>query len=671
MKNPSATTPFRKRLANQAASALLAFTLLLALLPMLATTAFAAAQFTNITVGGVTYNAMLNQSVTDEYGNGWTWTASTNTLDIYFPGKPINGDIALTSNTPGTAVATINISGEVIINGDISCQGTLFVNATDSCYGLIVYGSLGGSLSVSSGNVTINDGITDNLSVSQDPTPYSQFRGIVKVNGNVGGTLSVSCGVVTINGTVNGRNITGGIVKVNGVTVAGATPTITTTSTISLNKLALGISGSGNGWSFDGNYGELSIEGALINYTLTGTAPSGVYVNVADTVNGSLTLDGATIDSTSDSYNYGGALQIDGNNPVVYVKNNNTLTGIGSGCNGVLTLEATAGATLTATGSGYGGYPGIICGANDLVLQGQGTFNFYSNNSPNYIGERICVCDGSLLVQGSVTVNATGGNYTGASASPDDEYDTYGGNGVYCFGDLTIAEHAQLNATGGNAKVAGCYGGSGIYLGSVLTVTSDAANALVATGGIGNAYQIGNRMGIGNNYQIGSGSGIGIVAASNLLINGTGSINAAGDNAIVGHYDITIAGCKITAVARNSAGYALNAIGGFDDSGNPIGGTVRITGGTTTASNITTPANIYFKYLNQTGGTYNGTNKGSGTGGDSGTGGGDGGGNGGGGGGGGGAPSLPGLALIAAMLAMRAMKKNAAKSRPDTSLPAE
>ena len=645
------TTP--AALTRLSSSRRLMLALLLALLSTLATSAFAAPQFTNITVGGVTYNAMLDQSVVDQYGNGWTWTASTNTLDIYFPDNPINGDIALTSNTPGTAVATINISGEVIINGDISCQGTLFVNS--SCYGLIVYGSLGGSLSVTSGNVTINDGITGNLSVSQDPTSYNQ--GTVKVNGNVGGTLSVSCGVVTINGTVNGRNITGGIVKVNGVTVAGATPTITTNVTIQLNKLALGTSSSGNGWSFDGNSGELSIEGALINYTLTGAAPSGVYVNVADTVNGSLTLDGATIDSTSASYNYGGALQIDGNNPIVYVKNNNTLTGgcysgIESNGDGVLTLEAAAGATLTAIGGGgsnsYGGYWGIICRNNDLVLQGQGTFNFYSNNSPNWTEEGIRVCDGSLLVQGSVTVNATGGNYTGASAIPDDEYGTYGGNGVYCFGDLTIAEHAQLNATGGNAKVAGCYGGGGIFLGSVLTITSDAANALVATGGIGNAYQIGNGMGIGNDYQVGSGSGIGIVAASNLLINGTGSINAAGDNAIVGHYDITIAGCKITATARNSAGYALNAVGGLDDSGNPIGGTVRITGGTTTASNITTPANIYYKTLVQTGGILNGTgvnpnpnpnpnpdNKG----------------------GGGGAPSLPGFALMAAMLAMRALKK--------------
>ena len=609
--------------------------LLFALLSTLATSAFAAPQFTTLTIGSGTYNAALDQS-----GPGWTWTASTNILELgatryYYPlDSCINGNITFGTSNPA-ATATIEVSDDMFINGNISCQGTLLVNVTGYCGNFKVNGTLAGSLFIPSKpsgsvynnvSISISNDITGNLLVDQ---------GAVKVAGKVGGNLTVSGGAVTVNGTVGGRNITGGIVKVNGSFIAGAPPTnITTNITIPLNTLTLSGSASGNGWRFDGT--TLNIEGSLINYTLTGTAPSGIGVYVANTVNGSLTLDGVTID-VSDCYDQT-AVSIAAINPTVYIKNNNTLIGyqcgIMNGGNGVLTLDTAIGSTLTV-----GGYEGIECGT-DLVLQGSGTFSFYSNNSDGdqQAGDAIWV-RGDLLMQDSVTVNATAGdNSTNISPDPGGWNPSGLNHGIQCYGDITIAGNAKLNATGGSAFGAGCKAGNGILFLSQLTVTSAAANALVATGGVGEVVD--------------PWHGSGIAAMSDLQIAGTGNITAIGDNALSSASDITIAGCKITAEAKGAASYALNA-GGYNGA-TYAGGTVFITGGTITASNITTPANIYYKTLNQTGGTLNGAgvsptpnpnpnpnpnpspdNKG----------------------GGGGAPSLPGLALMAAMLAMRAMKK--------------
>ena len=613
--------------------------LFLALLPALAISASAAGQFSTLTISGSTYDASKDQS-----GHVWTWTASTNTLVFDYDydyvddfDSLINGNIAFATSNPA-AVATIEVSNDMFINGNISCQGTLLVNVSGYVDDFIVNGTLGGSLSVTSDNsdvrVSISNDITGNLSVGQ---------GNVKVKGKVTGNLTVSDGVATINGTVGGtRNITGGIVKVNGSFIKGGPPAnITTNVIIPLDALTRDVPTSGNGWQCDGE--TLYIEGSLINYTLTGVAPSGICVDVADTVNGSLSLDSVMIDNGAPYY--GDALYIRGSNLTVYIKNNNTLVGRygGLGCfgGGVLTLDAAAGSTLTAI-VGSDEEEGIRC-YNDLVLQGSGTFNLKSGNFEQYGACSAIWVGGDLLLQDSVTVNATAGdNNTGIN--PDD---SGWNNGIECLGDLTIADNAKLNATGGNASAVGCSAGNGIELLSKLTVTSTAANALVATGGVG--------------AVVDPLHGSGIAADFDLQIAGTGSIKAIGDNALASVSDITIAGCKITAQASGNASYALHA-GGYDGA-NFAGGTVFITGGTTTASNITTPANIYYKTLNQTGGSLNGVNKGGdsgsggGTGGDGGGGGNTGGGSSGGGGGGGGAPSLPGLALIAAMLAARAMKK--------------
>ena len=288
--------------------------LLLSLLPMLATSAFAAGQFSSLTIGNNTYDASKDQA-----GHIWTWTASTNILafncgydDVDDFDNFINGNIAFATSNPA-AVATIEVSNDVFINGNISSQGALLVNVTPTNNGGVFYsasdfrvnGTLGGSLSVSGSDmrtrVSIGNDITGNLSVDS-------ASGSVKVKGKVTGNLTVADGVVTINGTVGGtRNITGGIVKVNGSFLKGGPPAnITTNITIPLNTLTLGGSASGTGWQFSNN--TLYIQGSLINYTLTGTAPSGIGVFVEATVNGSLTLDGVNIDTIAA---YGDALYFD------------------------------------------------------------------------------------------------------------------------------------------------------------------------------------------------------------------------------------------------------------------------------------------------------------------------------------------------------------------------
>jgi hypothetical protein len=595
--------------------------LLLSLPLTLAAPAFAAAQFSQLTIAGRNYDATQNQNISVGVTGNATWTAATNTLALSGVAN-LNGGISFATTNP-SAVATLNATGNVSVNGDITSQAALLVNAAGN---LTINGNLAGSLTVTSGNVKVNAGLAGNLAVS---------GGTVKIGGNVGGTLTVSDGVVTVNGTVAGaKNITGGTVKVNGTTISGPTTPPAANVNLDLSTATPGGTGAGTGWNFNGV--TLFITGSNNNYTLNGTAPAGIGVCVtAAAVNSTLTLNGVTINNTAAASNYA-ALEVAGGNLVIYVKGNNTLIGranaIWSTIDGVLTLDAAAGATLTATGGGGlgDGYEAICCDESDLVLQGAGTFNFRGGSSSSSRVYGAIYVAGDLLVQDSATVNAIAGDYTGA-----DPGDSGANDGVYCFGELTIAGHARLTATGGSALAAGCRAGGGVTLLSRLTVTSDAATALTATGGVGAVVE--------------TGYGHGIGADGSLVIAGTGAIKAAGDHAIAAIYDITINGCKITADAAG-AGYALYA-GGHTGAAF-AGGTVLITGGTVTAKNTDTANHEYYRTLNHTAGTYNGTTKGGSTGGGGGSSGG-----GGGGGGGGGAPTPIALAAIAALLAAKATRK--------------
>jgi hypothetical protein len=595
--------------------------LLLALLSGLAPAARAAGQFSQLTIAGRNYDATQNQSINVGVAGNATWTAATNTL-VLAGVVTVNGDIAFSTAVP-SAVATVNASGNVSVNGSITSQGALLVNASGI---LTINGNLGGSLTVTGGNVKVNGNLTGSLTAS---------NGTVKVNGNVVGSLTVSSGVVTVAGTVTGaKNVTGGTVKVNGSIISGPTTPPVTNVSLDLSTATPGGSGSGPGWNFNGV--TLFITGSGNNYTLNGTAPAGIGVCVTSAaVNSTLTLNGVTINNTTSASNFA-ALEINSSNLTIYVKGNNNLIGrsnaIWSLTYGILTIDAASGATLTATGGGgLGlGYEGIACDVSDLVLQGSGTLNFRSGSSAADMVYGAIYVAGDLIVQGSVTVNANAGDYTGSTPA-----DSGMNDGVYCFGTLTLAGHAKLNATGGSALGAGCRAGAGVTLLSLLTVTSDAANALTATGGVGAIVEIGYGHGIGT--------------FSSLVIAGTGAIKADGDYGIAAMYDITISGGKITSDA-DSTGYALYA-GGFTGA-SFAGGTVLITGGTTTARNTGAPANIYFKTLNHVAGTYNGVSKGGNGGGDN-----NGGGNSGGGGGGGGAPTPFALAALVALCALRARKK--------------
>lgn len=607
---------------------------------MLASPVLAIAQFSTFSIGNISYDATQDQS-----GPGWTWTAETNTLrfpevedEDYSYAVYIDGDIAFNTGDPA-AVAIIEASKRsVFISGNISSQGRLHAIMHGDYF--VVGGNLGGSLETSCECVNVGGNIAGDLSV----IGYI-YAGFLNVEGNVGGDLTVSIRtdnmfVITINRTVGGaKTITSDnvVVKVNGSFIAGAPSPVIANVTIPLDSLELGTPASGNGWSFGSR--TLSVRGTSINYTLTGKAPVGISVSIGGRVN-SLTLDGVTIDCTDGIDDYQ-AFRFSTINPPVYIKNDNTIIGgINSNASGALVFDAAGGATLTVKGSfihNHHTVPGIQVSYGGLVLQGSGIFNFLGSD---YIEDRgyshgIIVRD--LRLQGSVTVNASAGNYIG------DASNRVGPGGVSCStGDLTIADHAKLNATGGDVLGAGGKGGLGVAVLSKVTVTSDAPNALVATGGIGAAVE--------------PFHGSGIVAMHSLLIAGTGEIKALGDYAIASLHDITLSGCKITATA-DGPGYALYAAG----HNNPVytgenfdisafaGGTVNITSGAVTARNTGTPANIYYKTLNQTGGSLNSADDNSG-GGDN-PGGGDGAGS-----GGGGAPSLLWLGAAVTFFGARATR---------------
>jgi hypothetical protein len=252
--------------------------------------------------------------------------------------------------------------------------------------------------------------------------------------------------------------------------------------------------------------------------------------------------------------------------------------------------------------------------------------------------------DGPVLLTGSVTVNAIGGDYTGTST----QYNYAPGDGVRAAA-LTLDGAARLTAVAGSytgaltASGSGRVGGNGIVLfahsadaPAVLTINSTAANALVSTGGTTRATGAAPAW---------TGNGIAaldINYPTDLVISGTGQIKTTGHNGIYSDGDLALNGGKTTAEGTGADGYGLYTAGGGG-----TGGVVTIAdvaGLTLIAVNETNRDNDVHGTLVDPGQKLNaGVNNNNNT-------------NNTGGGGGGGAPTLPALALIAVLLARRALK---------------
>ena len=456
------------------------------------------------------------------------------------------------------------------------------------------------SITVQATNQTATAGqnATFSVSVAGNPTPTYQWQ--VSSNGitwsNVYGATAATLTLNSVTTAMSDNQYRCIITNTQGSTVGNiatltVTPGTATTININISTLKAGSPASGDGWTFDRpfsdnpDYYALTLDNSSYNYALTGSSALSVDVYVENAA--ALTLDNLTL--SNGSLNVYSAILVQVKNRVTFGLDITSFAGNGSGH---LTLDIATGAVLTVDGGYQGG---------DLIVQGAGTFNVGSTPTSSYAID-ISNPDGDLMLQGSVTVNATAANYIAPGSNSNGPYTSYwyGPSGVFCD-VLIIADHAKLIATGGDEFTGDgtCYIGYGISVSDVVVI-SDAPNALTATSGTSRT-----------NVPVAYGNGITNLnsyarSSYGLTITGSGQIKATGNNGIYSLQDITLDGPTITAEGRG-AGYALYASGTVTtwNPYNDTGGTVHITAGAITAFNRDTSANVYYKYLDKTGGTLN------------------------------------------------------------------
>jgi hypothetical protein len=416
------------------------------------------------------------------------------------------GNVTVTSDGVGghlaILVGTASITGGVAGRADITA-GT--VNIT---------GGVGDFVFVIDGNVTIAGGVNESLGV---------LAGTVNVTGGIGYNLAVVAGNVTVTGSVDGGTLVyGGTVKVNGATI---TPSVPANVSIALNTLTPGTSAANptDGWQFDGTSNILTLAGAGKNYTLTGAAGAGLGVYVSSEVTGTVTLQNASLNNTAAGD--APALEIESEGLRLAIAGTVTLASANEGIlytefGFPLIIDAAAGATLNA--SGGGGFDGIYCPNSGLVIRGAGTLNFRGGDTSDSTAWTGIYTDYGVIVKDSVTVNATGGNYTGAIVLDSGDND-----GIYC-GVLSIAGTAKVNAKGGNSAGAGCRAGSGVIafagVHNASTAGHEYHSTLNHTGGTYNGATIGGGTG-GNGNGGGGGGGGG--APTPLALAGLAALLAA------------------------------------------------------------------------------------------------------------------------------------------------
>ncbi len=591
-----------------------------------------------VSIGGGIGTASGTNIAIDVNSNGpLTLTGTLNGMLTAVSGSTrVTGDVSLGLSAADGATATVTGSvanAVAVAGGNVSIEGGVAGDIAMLAGSATIKGGVVGSAEITSGTINIIDGLSDTAIVIGGNVTIDGgigyvlgvLAGTVKVTGDVDQGLVVLSGSVTVSGTVGGStHVSSGVVKVNGATV---TPATFSDASIALNTLSLGTSGSGGGWEFDGE--TLLLDTPGYNYTLTGTAAAGINVYVGEEVTGTLTLQNTAINTSATA---GSAIRIDTGGLVVSVKGNVTLAGSAEGIRyagevAPLILDTASGSKLTATGGPE--HDGIYCSDAGLVIKGSGTLNFRGGDTADATAWTGIYTGYGVIIQGSVQVTATGGNYTGADSDDSGEND-----GIYCFA-LSITGSAKVTAIGGNSPGANCFAGSGVIAQSgVFHVTSSAS--LTATAGSSGKQQFGYGTGIGAPYF-------------DCAITGSGQVKATGDYGIATLGNIWITGGNVTAQGKG-AGYALYAARILYDA-TPRGGYVTISGGTVTAKNNDTAGHEHWKHLNHTGGTYNGATIGGGGGG------GNNNNNSNSGGGGGGAPMPAVLVLLAAMIALRARRK--------------
>lgn len=215
----------------------------------------------------------------------------------------------------------------------------------------------------------------------------------------------------------------------------------------------LGLFGAGQTWA--GNPTTLTVGG-------TNVLSGGYWTTNAD---GTLTADGASADNYNVYYDGNGTLTLNG----ATINGTNTTGHVGAGiyAEGDLTIVLEGSSTVTGVQDPNGESQSIRVSGN-LTIQGGGSLTAQGTETSSGSSYGIFVTESFTQQSGSVT--AIGGDVSGS----------YNSEGLYVYGSTVTVERGTLTATGGNTS-----GSSyGIYARGSVTVGSA---AVTATGGSGNA----------------------------------------------------------------------------------------------------------------------------------------------------------------------------------------
>lgn len=215
----------------------------------------------------------------------------------------------------------------------------------------------------------------------------------------------------------------------------------------------LGLFGAGQTWA--GNPTTLTVGG-------TNVLNGGYWTTNAD---GTLTADGASADNYNVYYDGNGTLTLNG----ATINGTNTTGHVGAGiyAEGDLTIVLEGSSTVTGVQDPNGESQSIRVSGN-LTIQGGGSLTAQGAETSSGSSYGIFVTESFTQQSGSVT--AIGGDVSGS----------YNSEGLYVYGSTVTVERGTLTATGGNTS-----GSSyGIYVRGSVTVGSA---AVTATGGSGNA----------------------------------------------------------------------------------------------------------------------------------------------------------------------------------------
>lgn len=251
----------------------------------------------------------------------------------------------------------------------------------------------------------------------------------------------------------------------------------------------LGLFGAGQTWA--GNPTTLTVGGTNVlsggywttnaDGTLTADGASADNYNVYYDGNGTLTLNGATINGTNTTGHVGAGIFASGDLTIV-LEGSSTVTGVHDPngesqsirVEGNLTIQGggslTAQGAETSSGSSYGIF---VFGS---FTQQSGSVTASGGTSKNYDSEGLYVSDGTVTVEGG-TLTATGGN-VGSS---------YGSYGISTNGTVTVND-AIVTATGGTGN--NSYGlhirssSSSVTLSGSSSLTARSGTATNRAGGI-------------------------------------------------------------------------------------------------------------------------------------------------------------------------------------------